>query len=259
MIPHYIVFARLPEQGRVKTRLAATLGDEATLALYEAMLRDTLEIVQSRASATNADVMVFVTSSLLADETIRRFAAWLEPNGIDYLNVHLLPQTGDTLGDRMLNAFRVAGERGSLPALILGTDSPTIPESVLTRAEHTLEQHPDTAVIGGTEDGGFYLLGLQHPDESLFFGADYSNDSVFERTDAALRAAYTHVEHLPVWYDVDDAASLERLTREAVVDATVREFHTYRVLHHIYAAQPLSAPASSTFSTSPNALSHAAL
>jgi rSAM/selenodomain-associated transferase 1 len=234
MIPHYIVFARYPERGRVKTRLAATLGEVATLKLYEAMLRDTLEIVQSRAAATNADVLLFVTSSDAAfEDAVSRFGAWLEPNGIDYLNVHVLPQIGDTLGERMLNAFRTAQERNSLPAIIIGTDSPTLPEAAFTQAEHTLEHRPDAAVIGGTEDGGFYLLGLQKPDESLFFGADYSNDTVFQRTLAALQAAYKHVECLPTWYDVDDAAALERLGREATEDTTVREFHTYRMLQSL--------------------------
>jgi rSAM/selenodomain-associated transferase 1 len=229
---HYIVFARFPERGKVKTRLAAHIGEARACALYEAMLKDTLEIVQSRTSATNADVLLCVTP----DSAVERFQPWLRANNIDYPNVYCFAQQGATLGERMFNAFRIAEDRHALPALILGTDSPTIPDQVFTQAEQAL-QDPHTAVLGKTDDGGFYMMGLHRADESFFLGGDYSNDTVYERTLAALQAhtahgkhAITHVEQLPVWYDVDDMAGIERLRSEAQHDASLRYFHTLRTL-----------------------------
>jgi len=229
---HYIVFARFPERGKVKTRLAAHIGEERACALYEAMLKDTLEIVQSRTSATNADVLLFVTP----DDAVERFQPWLQANNIDYPNVYCFAQQGATLGERMLNAFCTAKDRNALPALILGTDSPTIPDHVFTKAENAL-QDLHTAVLGKTDDGGFYMMGLHCADESFFLGDTYSNETVYERTLAALQAhttrskhAVRHVEQLPVWYDVDDMAGIERLRNDAAHDASLRYFHTLRIL-----------------------------
>jgi rSAM/selenodomain-associated transferase 1 len=226
-ICHYLLFARLPVQGSVKTRLAATLGAEKTLTLYEAMLRDTVEIAQSRASATNAEVLIFLTPS--DDSARERFRAWLRSSKIDYPFIAVLPQEGATLGERMLNAVRVAESRDALPALLMGTDSPSIPDNVFTHAENAL-RYATTAVLGKTDDGGFYMMGIHKPDESLFFGADYSNDTVFDRTYQALQSLYPYVELLPSWYDIDDATSLERYIAEAKTDDSLRYFHTTRVL-----------------------------
>lgn len=225
MICHYIVFARFPERGCVKNHFTTTLGDEQTLELYEAMLRDTLEIIQSRTSATNADVLLFVTPN----DAVERFRVWLPAKRLDYPNIHVFPQTGQNLGDAMFHAFQTAQQRGCMPALIVRTDSPTIPDAVFTQAEQALE-HQTQAVIGKTQDGDFYLMGLQKAEESLFFGADYDNDSVFERLLVAMQRQYSTVEVLPEWYDIRDTASLERLQGEARHDSSLRYFYTLQLL-----------------------------
>lgn len=228
MTCHYIVFARFPEQGKVKTRLASTLGEQKTLHLYSAMLQDTLEIVQSRTSATNADVLLFVSPP----DSLEQFSAWLPQHNLDYPHIYLFPQTGTTLGDRMENAFRVADERRSLPALIIGSDSPTLPEQIFTEAEQALEHH--SAVLGKSMDGGFYLMGLPWitPDiQALFLGDRYSHPAVFEQTAEVLEKLYGKVHYLPPWYDIDEVSDLERLKGEIAHDYSgLRYFHTTSVI-----------------------------
>jgi rSAM/selenodomain-associated transferase 1 len=204
----YIIFARIPRLGAVKTRLAGTLGNKHTLRLYEAMLLDTLHGVSAR---NPAQILLFVHPA----ETCSEMAAWCKKHGIAPATMSILPQSGSNLGNQMLFAFRYAQSKGFLPAIILGTDSPTVPQSIWQEAEECLLNESNTAVLGRSTDGGFYAMGLQSIDESFFFGDNYSNDTVFERTWKALQSKYAQVRELPEWSDIDDEESLWKVITEA--------------------------------------------
>ncbi len=124
-----------------------------------------------------------------------------------------VPQQGDTLGDRMLNAFLDAHSQSLLPAIMTGTDSPTLPDTVLDTAVQALASGT-RAVLGPACDGGFYLIGLADVHPEYFFGSDYSNTTVFTRTWQAIRQRSPSSVALPEWYDIDDSDGMRRLIAE---------------------------------------------
>lgn len=152
-----VVFARAPELGRVKTRLASALGEKRTLELYRAFLADTLE----SARATGAHTMLAHTKAdpafdeqHLADECI------LQPEG--------------TFGERFDHALASASKRASRTILV-GADSPHVGPAVmrdaLTRLRHA------RAVLGPGTEGGFYLFGARSPIPPIAATFDASNES----------------------------------------------------------------------------------
>lgn len=218
-----IVFARYPEEGRVKTRLAASIGGAQACALYRAMMLDTIERIARRGRPVTVCVSPPGRCSdfrrLLGDEGLL-----LSPAPA------VAPQQGATLGDRMLNAFRSAQRSTGLPAVILGTDSPTLPERILDETEQALASGA-AAVLGPSDDGGFYLLALTGICDDCFFGDDYSNSTVFARTHDALLRRFGAVSVLPAWYDIDDADGLARLRGERDIGATAPR--TAAALHNL--------------------------
>ncbi len=98
-------------------------------------------------------------------------------------------------------------------AAVIGTDHPTLPLATIAEALDALAA-PGTVAIGPSDDGGFYLLGLDRPRPALFDGMTYSHGQVFEHTRARAVASGAHLYALAPWYDVDDAGSLARLVAE---------------------------------------------
>jgi rSAM/selenodomain-associated transferase 1 len=226
MIPiTYLIFARTPRLGAVKTRLAATLGDAQTLRLYEAMLTDTLHTIRARKPAT---VLLFA----YPPDSTAELAAWVEARQLAFPELRILPQYGATLGEQMQCAFQIAEQEHLLPAIILGTDSPTLPQHIWREAENALQVR-NTAVLGRADDGGFYAMGLQKSDATFFFGGDYSNATVFSRTEHALSLVFDHIHLLPVWTDVDDAESLQTVVRKASDRNEVENYETVRVCEEL--------------------------
>jgi rSAM/selenodomain-associated transferase 1 len=219
----YLIFARNPALGRVKTRLAATLGDEKTLALYEAMLEDTVQNVLMRLRTNTAQVAAAYIFAYPPDSTAE-LALWLNKRNLTHKNLHILPQEGATLGEQMLRAFRYAESHSALPAIIMGADSPTLPQPVFAEAEEALLA--GQAVIGRADDGGFYMMGLGEVRDSFFFGDDYSNATVYERSVEALRGHFSLVHELPTWVDIDDSASLRALLDYHAKDLPQTAFKT---------------------------------
>ncbi|TAE31712.1 MAG: glycosyltransferase [Candidatus Kapaibacterium sp.] len=220
----YIVFARTPRLGQGKTRLASDIGAEAAFMLYEAMLVDTLHTISMRNAAS---VLLFAFPP--EAESVQEMEAWCKAHQCWFPELCVLPQTGATLGEQMYRAFCSAFETSPHPAIILGTDSPTIPHRIWDAAEEAL-QTSNSAVLGRSSDGGFYAMGLSGVDESLFFGNAYSNDTVYARTHAALQGFFSTVLELPEWTDIDDLASLGRVLREA---RTREEAHEYELVKRI--------------------------
>lgn len=190
-----IVFAKVPEPGKVKTRLSPPLTPEHAASLYESFLLDALE------SYTNiqADVRVF----LGADSTSRiRYP--------ELAGAHI--QNGDDLGERMRNAFENVFSQGYDTVCIIGTDHPTLPIDHIQDA--FIAARGNDIAIGPSSDGGYYLLGMNKPSPKLFEDMTYSHGGVFDDTmQRAIEAGLT-TYILPEWYDVDDAESLARLAED---------------------------------------------
>ena len=197
-----LVFAKLPEPGAVKTRLTPPLTPAEAAALSEAFLRDGLDAYR----ALPADVRLYTDASPEAVPPA------LVPDGIS-----LHAQRGDGLGARMLSAFVEAFVAGYERAVVLGADHPTLPLAFVERAFEELAE-PLRVVLGPSDDGGFYLLGMNDLYPSLFEGMTYSHAAVFEQTLARAQAEAA-VSVLPPWYDVDTPGALRRLAADLRSDS----------------------------------------
>ena len=198
------IMAKAPRVGDAKTRLVPALSLEEAAALSACFIRDAAENIT--AAARQAAIEGYIAYApkgaeaefrpLLAQET------------------RLLPSRRAGLGASLYDAAAdlLAGGYGSV--CLLNSDSPTLPTSVLVEAARALSVPGDRVVLGPAEDGGYYLIGLKQAHRRLFEDIAWSTSQVFAQT--AERASEIGIEPvvLPVWYDVDDIASLRRLHLE---------------------------------------------
>lgn len=193
-----IVFAKVPRPGDVKTRLTPALTEEQAARLYEAFLRDALEAY----AGMEVNVRLYLTESsdALPSGTV--------PDGV---TVHR--QQGEGLGARMQHAFLETFAAGVERAVVIGTDHPTLPLDFVHLAFAVLDG-PLSVSLGPSDDGGYYLLGMNDFFPQLFDGMRYSHREVFEQTLRRATDAGARVTVLPPWYDVDTPAALDRLVAE---------------------------------------------
>jgi rSAM/selenodomain-associated transferase 1 len=208
-----LVFARLPEIGKVKTRLARDLGEERALAVYEAMLRDLLGNVGAPDEELDIEVL-WAPTEAASGETLRRA----------FGSYPLSMQSGDTLGDRLSMAFseRFFFHR-TQKVVAIGVDEPALPRAVIDDAIGLLESCD--WVVGPAGDGGYYLIGCRAAafDSAIFSGIEWGTERVFPETLAKIRAWGTTVAVLPLRHDIDVIDDLRGVT-EGEVGRLVREW-----------------------------------
>ncbi|MYA67698.1 MAG: DUF2064 domain-containing protein [Gammaproteobacteria bacterium] len=191
------VFAREPEIGEVKTRLAAQIGAEAALRLYLAMLRRVVATVEQ---AALAEFHLWAVS----DPGHEEFTALC-----DVQDIRL--QQGEDLGSRMHNAAAAElAEDGVEFVLIVGSDCPALTLDYLERALDALSAGVEV-VLGPARDGGYVLIGLRQVSWELFSGVDWSGPGVLEQTLERVREAGLSHQLLESSWDVDDAEDLPLL------------------------------------------------
>lgn len=188
---HLLMFARYPELGRVKTRLAAGIGDEAALAVYRELLAHT----QTVAAPVFARKWLWLAE---AGPTADRTDPWQ--------GYEARPQPSGDLGHRMHTAFAHAFSEGATQVVIIGTDCPGLTTAHLTEAYAALTTHD--FVLGPATDGGYYLLGMKQLWPDLFLHKQWSTDSVRHDTLADATRLHLQVHLLPELRDVDTAADL---------------------------------------------------
>jgi rSAM/selenodomain-associated transferase 1 len=191
------LFMKAPRAGRVKTRLAAGVGDALALELYMAFVEDML--ATCRSTAYPLKLMVDDSKGLEAVKS------WLGNDLVYGL------QEGDDLGERMANAFRAVFDEGCGQALLIGSDIPDLPEEAIREGFRALESRD--AVIGPSRDGGYYLIGFRSEGfrSAVFEGVEWSSPSVFSQTRRLLAESGLSCKILPVWDDVDTFENLQRL------------------------------------------------
>lgn len=152
------VFARLPEKGKVKTRLASTMGDEKALAVYTSLLSHTLLTV----AQIHAPVTLFYEGGLPALKD--------RNPAFEYC-----PQVSGTLTEKLSHAFEVLLAKAG-KAVIIGSDCPEISSRILEESFSILNDYD--IVLGPATDGGFYLLGCKHIAPQLFDQIEWSSSKV---------------------------------------------------------------------------------
>lgn len=180
-----IIFARNPVRGKVKTRLAATMGDDKALSIYQSLLEHTVQITQQ----LPCDCYVFYADGISKNDV------W--PDDL-YLKKN---QEGKDLGQRMLHAFDTLFQQGYQKIIIIGTDCFELSSSILLDAFTALDEKE--VVIGPSEDGGYYLLGMRQFFPFLFEEKAWSTDSVYSSTVQQLVIQNIRYEILPILNDID--------------------------------------------------------
>ena len=206
------LFVRPPVPGRVKTRLAATIGDRFSCTLYRAMVLDVLRAVQ----ASGLELRLFHdgSDSQQLPPAWRRAAAAVRP------------QVDGDLGARMAAAFVDCFAAGCDRVLLAGSDLPGLDSTTLLAAAESLEQYE--AVLLPTRDGGYGLFGLRATAFSPSFFTDiaWSTDRVLAATLLRLHRAGVRVQLLPVQQDIDTSDDLRSYCRQPAAHAR----HTNAVL-----------------------------
>ncbi len=195
------VMAKAPRAGKVKTRLSPPLTLAQTAALNICFLRDTSANLNTIDGAT----------ALLCYTPVGDEAAFDGLLPEDFL---LIAQRDGNFGDRLYAAARDILACGFASVCLIDSDSPTVPASAYDEAVAALALPGDRVVLGPSHDGGYYLIGLKAAHAGPFENISWSTGMVAEETRQRCRAASLDVVELPLWYDVDDAQTLDLLRAE---------------------------------------------
>jgi len=191
------IMAKAPSPGTVKTRLCPPLREAEAAALYRCFLADKIAAVRT---LSGAQPVIAYTP----DEAQAEFAA-LAPG------FALVPQAGPDLGARLhstLTGLLAAGHAG---AIAVDSDTPTLPREFLQRAVDCLMRPGPDVVLGPTEDGGYYLIGVRAAHRALFEDMPWSTSAVLEITLRRAAAVGLQTVCMPTWFDVDTPDDLRRL------------------------------------------------
>ncbi len=186
-----IIFVKNAVAGKVKTRLAATIGNEAALKVYHNLLRHT------RTTALTADSKNY----LFYDQAVEENDDWSTES------FYKLVQAEGDLGDRMNDAFLQVLKQED-KAVIIGSDCPEITDTIINEALNKLDIAD--VVIGPTLDGGYYLLGMKTLHSSLFQNMEWSTETVYSQTLLKIKEEGLLYAVLPQLSDMDNVDDLNK-------------------------------------------------
>ncbi|MGD0334957.1 MAG: TIGR04282 family arsenosugar biosynthesis glycosyltransferase [Xanthobacteraceae bacterium] len=198
------IMAKASAPGRTKTRLVPPLTFDEAAALNTAFLRDIAD-----------NLMLAARHAAIAGYT-----AYAPPGSEGFFRRVLPPAIGlidawlPDFGDCLFRTIQEIFTRGHGSAVVLNSDSPTLPTAFLVETADMLARPGERAVLGPSSDGGYYLLGLKTAHRRLFEDIAWSTECVAAQTLERARDIGLDVHMLPVWYDVDDIEGLRRLAGE---------------------------------------------
>ncbi|MEM9819710.1 MAG: TIGR04282 family arsenosugar biosynthesis glycosyltransferase [Bacteroidota bacterium] len=179
-----LIFIKNAEKGKVKTRLANTVGAEKALQIYRALMAHTCKVAQS----VSANRLLFYSNFIEAEDE------W------PINDFHKYIQQGNDLGERMQQAFSLAFQSHQ-KVVIIGSDCASLSPDILTQAFQLLDQH--AFVVGPAMDGGYYLLGMRQFSPKLFSNMAWSTEAVFPETLQRIKALNASYALLPELSDID--------------------------------------------------------
>ena len=218
------VMTKVPQAGRVKTRLVPPLTAEEAAELNKCFLRDTAAAISlagsgglrppTAAGALSAPGAHRAPQKSCGIAVYTPIGAESAYNDILPADFSLLPQRGDRFGERLYLAVEDLFKCGFESVCLIDSDSPTVPAEHFAQAVELLGTCEDLVVLGPSDDGGYYLIGVKKPHWQLFEQIDWSTERVLNQTIQRAADIGLEVKLLPTGYDVDDDASLRRLRNE---------------------------------------------
>lgn len=185
-----LIFTRNPELGKVKTRLAKSIGDAPALQVYKDLLQHTMEQTQN----LDCDKYVFYDATIIENDI------W---NPKYY---HKKVQAQGDLGDKMQAAFEMLFDLGYQKCIIIGSDLFDLKSEIINKGFACLAAKE--VVLGPAEDGGYYLLGLKQKNKLIFKNKEWGSSSVLEATLKDLEKNQVHL--LETLNDIDTIEDLEK-------------------------------------------------
>jgi rSAM/selenodomain-associated transferase 1 len=202
------IIAKTPEPGKSKTRLSPPLTPVQCACISAAFIADLADNIA--ALAEDAPIRGVALYTPIGSEARLR---QLLP-----ADFALVPQADGDLGARLSNGIADMRALGHSAAIIVSSDSPTLPRDIFMRAAaHLLAE--DCLVLCPAYDGGYTFIGLRQPHARLFEDMPWSTEVVFERTCERAAEIGLRLHVMPMWYDVDDAETLAILTADLAGDA----------------------------------------
>jgi len=196
------VMAKAPIPGSVKTRMVPPLTHEQAAELSRVLLLDQLDHLTEL-----ADVDLYVAFMPAEAASLMKT--------IVPADFQCFPQRGDDLGERMYEVLAELWRRGHRNLLLIGSDLPVVPLIFLRDAFKVLESEDRQLVFGPSEDGGYYLVGMNQPTPEIFQEMSWSHDQVLAQTTEKLTRLGIDFRLLPGWFDLDTIEDIERLRAEA--------------------------------------------
>ena len=190
------ILTRYPEPGDTKTRLIPALGAQGAAELHYRMLEHVLHSADVLRETRDVEVRIFHSGG-----SQQAFRALLGPE------LCYVEQSGQSLGERMENAFQLMFEQGCAKAVLIGSDCPGLKGSILEEAFQALDT--SDVVFGPALDGGYYLLGLTRPVPGLFRNIPWGTGDVLDLSLRQARQSNLSVHLLETLRDVDEAEDLE--------------------------------------------------
>ena len=219
--PAIIVLMKAPRAGAVKTRLVPALTPDDAAALAACFACDVVTQMRGIARRIQGARVIVAYAPDDGQAEIETLLANRSPENIN-TPVAWHAQRGAHLGERLANVCADAFAAGCAPVVITGTDSPTLPAAHIESAVRRLMRGDCDICIGGTSDGGYYLVGLRAHAPAVFQNIEWSTPRVYGQTlHRAARLGLRACE-LPRWYDIDEPEDLLRLREEFRVSEEAR-------------------------------------
>ncbi|MDH7911872.1 TIGR04282 family arsenosugar biosynthesis glycosyltransferase [Winogradskyella sp. SYSU M77433] len=177
-----IVFVKNIKLGKVKTRLAKTIGDHGAFEVYKELVK----ITKNATETLGYDKHIYFSDTVIDNK---------------WKNDFKTTQKGEDLGERMLNAFKNGFEAGYKKIVLIGSDLPEINADHIKIGIETLDNNE--VVFGPAEDGGYYLVGMSSLIEDIFLNKPWSQPSLLKTTLQELHNLNISVGILDVLNDID--------------------------------------------------------
>jgi rSAM/selenodomain-associated transferase 1 len=195
------IMTKAPEAGRVKTRLSPPLTPNEAAELNQKFLSDIGQAIDEAGRTTCGRGVAIYTP--VGKESLYE--------GIFPESFRFVPQRGTDFGERLRFAGEDLLQIGFDSFCLINSDSPMVPASSFAGAAELLGNSGDKVILGPSEDGGYYLIGLKRMHASLFQEIEWSTEKVFDQTMRRAKELGLDVQTLPVGLDVDDSATLKTL------------------------------------------------